>query len=95
MRFYILTLLVALFSAVAMAAESGYTDYILALREPVDQKKVDKAKSDIEAEGGKVTYEIKTGMKGLIVSLPNDRVKAMADKDYVDFMEQDKSVHIN
>lgn len=69
---------------------AGYTDYIMALKKPVEDGVIEQAKSDVEAVGGKVVYEIKIGFQALIVSLPNDQYTTFENKDYVDFIEQDQ-----
>ncbi|KAI8095057.1 uncharacterized protein B0P05DRAFT_524523 [Gilbertella persicaria] len=66
---------------------------MLALKEPVTQKKINQAKSDIEKMGGKILYEITLGMHGFAVAIPSNTVIAMDQKDYVEFMEQDHTVH--
>jgi hypothetical protein len=43
---------------------------------------------------GKVTYEFRTSTKGVMATLPDDVVTTLDSKPYVDFIEQDKSVHI-
>ncbi|KAI9490289.1 hypothetical protein BDB00DRAFT_875484 [Zychaea mexicana] len=78
----------------ATAAKPGYTDYIMALKEPVSDATIKQAKADVESAGGEVTYEIKTGLHALICSLPNERITTFDNKNYVDFMEQDQEVHI-
>ncbi|KAI9247470.1 hypothetical protein BDA99DRAFT_525988 [Phascolomyces articulosus] len=86
--------IVSLFALMATAAKPGFTDYILALKEPVTDATIQQARNDIEAIGGEVTNEIKAGLHALICSLPNNQITAMDNKDYVDFMEQDQEVHI-
>ncbi|KAL1934783.1 hypothetical protein VTP01DRAFT_6965 [Rhizomucor pusillus] len=94
MRFTILATLVALlFAVAAMAAESGYTDYIMAIKEPADDAKIKQARADVESCGGKVNYEVKYGLKALIVSIPDAQVSTFDAKDYIDFMEKDQEVH--
>ncbi|KAI7847167.1 hypothetical protein BDC45DRAFT_576132 [Circinella umbellata] len=77
----------------AAAAKPGYTDYIMALKEPVTDATIEQAKSDIVAAGGEVTNVITLGLHAIVCSLPNDQIMAMDKKDYVDFMEQDREVH--
>ncbi|ORZ05788.1 peptidase inhibitor I9 [Absidia repens] len=68
--------------------------YIVALKQGSDAKQVQEAKSDIQAVGGKVLHEFKVGMKGFVVTLPDDQYNTMTTKDYVDFVEADKEMHI-
>lgn len=69
---------------------AGYTDYIMALKKPVDDAVIEQAKADVEAVNGKVIYEIKYGFQALIISLPNDQYTTFENKDYVDFIEEDQ-----
>lgn len=62
----------------------------MAIKPPADDAKFSQAKADVEAAGGKVIHEIKTGFKALIISLPNHQVWTFDNKDYIDFMEQDQ-----
>ncbi|KAG0165156.1 hypothetical protein DFQ30_008899 [Apophysomyces sp. BC1015] len=77
----------------AHAAESGYIDYIMALSKPATAAKFKQAREDVENVGGKVTYEITAGLKALTISLPEGLVQTFDNKDYVDFIEEDKAVH--
>ncbi|EIE77077.1 hypothetical protein RO3G_01781 [Rhizopus delemar RA 99-880] len=52
-----------------------------------------KARKDIEEQGGKVTYEFHSAMNGIEFTFPNEQVTALREKAYVDFIEQDKTVH--
>ncbi|KAI9021027.1 hypothetical protein CLU79DRAFT_754774 [Phycomyces nitens] len=79
--------------AFVVSAEEGFTDYIVAFKKPVTDDKIKKARADVKAAGGKIIYEIKTGSRGLIVSLPDEHVSALDNKDYVDYMEKDQEVH--
>ncbi|KAI8093408.1 uncharacterized protein BX664DRAFT_106769 [Halteromyces radiatus] len=69
---------------------SADSTYIVALKKQVDTDQVDQAISDIKSVGGKILYEIKTGNKAFIVSLPDDQYSVMETKDYVDFVEADQ-----
>ncbi|OBZ85983.1 hypothetical protein A0J61_05971 [Choanephora cucurbitarum] len=93
MRSILLFCLTVLLATIVYAAEEGYTDYLIALSEPVTDAKWEQARADIEKIGGKVNYEITLGMKGLAVSVPSNIVLALDQKDYIDFMEQDHTVH--
>ncbi|KAF7722754.1 hypothetical protein EC973_002708 [Apophysomyces ossiformis] len=75
------------------AAEPGYVDYIMALSEPATPEKFKQAREDVEKVGGKVTYEITIGLKALTISLPEGLIQSFDNKDYVDFIEEDKIVH--
>ncbi|KAI8074335.1 uncharacterized protein B0P05DRAFT_548160 [Gilbertella persicaria] len=68
-------------------------DYIVALKSPVSENSYKEAKKDIESMGGKVTYEFRAAFKAVLASLPSDHVSTLSSKPYVDFMEEDKSVH--
>jgi hypothetical protein len=63
----------------------------MALKAPVTEKTFEQAKGDVEAAGGKVTYEFRSAFKALLVSLPSHEFTAFNRKPYVDFMEEDKS----
>ncbi|KAG2210959.1 uncharacterized protein EV154DRAFT_561455 [Mucor mucedo] len=93
MRTVILFCLAFIFATAVIAAEEGFTTYILGISEPVTKDKIKQAKADIKKAGGEVTNEITLGMHALIVSLPSDRVQALDNKDYIGFMEKDQIVH--
>jgi hypothetical protein len=63
----------------------------MALKTPVTDKTYAEAKSDVEAAGGKVTYEFRSAFKALLVSLPSQEITAFSTKPYVEFIEEDKS----
>ncbi|KAL0095107.1 hypothetical protein J3Q64DRAFT_1094290 [Phycomyces blakesleeanus] len=90
--FTTLIVILSLFAFV-VSAEEGFTDYIVAITKPVTDEKIKKARADVKAAGGKIIYEIKTGSRGLIVSLPDEHVSALDNKDYVEYMERDQEVH--
>lgn len=69
----------------------GFTDYIIALSKPITAEKLATAKADIQKAGGKINHVISLGLEGFAVSLPSDQVTAFDQKEYVDFIEQDKS----
>ncbi|GAN07449.1 hypothetical protein MAM1_0161c06946 [Mucor ambiguus] len=69
-------------------------DYIMALKSPVTDKTYKEARADVESAGGKVTYEFHAAFKAVLVSLPSEHVSTLSSKPYVEFMEEDKSVHI-
>ncbi|ORX54455.1 hypothetical protein DM01DRAFT_1035720 [Hesseltinella vesiculosa] len=79
-----------LLTAVAVADNT----YIVALKKNADTEDVAQAKTDIQSMGGKVLYQFKTGVKGFIVSLPEDQFNTLDEKDYIDFIEADQEVHI-
>lgn len=69
----------------------GFTDFIIALSKPITAEKLEMAKADIKKVGGKINHEISLGLEGFAVSLPSDQVTAFDQKDYVDFIERDRS----
>ncbi|CAO3607689.1 unnamed protein product [Mucor hiemalis] len=77
--------------AIVYAAE---LDYIMAFKSPVTDKTFEDAKSDVVAAGGKVHYEFRAAFKAILVSLPSQEFTTFNTKPYVEFMEEDKSVHI-
>lgn len=79
------------FTLFTLAAE---LDYIMALKSPVTDKTFKIAKADVEAAGGKVNYEFRAAFKAILVSLPSQEFTTFSTKPYVEFMEEDKSVHI-
>ncbi|KAL9550314.1 hypothetical protein MBANPS3_004787 [Mucor bainieri] len=83
----LLCLTIILASLTVFAAE----DYIIALSKPITAEKLATAKADIKKAGGKINHVISLGLEGFAVSLPSDQVTAFDQKDYVDFIEQDKS----
>ncbi|GAA5813441.1 hypothetical protein MFLAVUS_006919 [Mucor flavus] len=87
-----ITILLFLFLAIVQAAE---LNYIMAFKPPVTEKTFQQARADVKAAGGKVTYEFKSALKGILVQLPSQEINAFNAKSYVDFLEPDKSVHIN
>lgn len=62
----------------------------MAIKEPADDAKIKQARADVESCGGKVNYEVKYGLKALIVSIPDAQVSTFDAKDYIDFMEKDQ-----
>ncbi|KAI7899851.1 uncharacterized protein BX663DRAFT_519706 [Cokeromyces recurvatus] len=68
--------------------------YIMALKSPVTKESYKQAKVDVESMGGKVEQEFHAAFKAVLISLPSEQANALEAKSYVDFMEQDKSVHI-
>ncbi|KAG2189665.1 hypothetical protein INT46_010848, partial [Mucor plumbeus] len=92
MRSILLFCLIIIFaSSLTLAAEEGFTDFIIALSKPVTKDKLEKAKADIKKAGGKINHEITLGLEGFAVSLPADQITAFDQKDYIDFVEEDKS----
>ncbi|KAL7320165.1 hypothetical protein PS15m_000085 [Mucor circinelloides] len=89
----LLCLTIILASLTVFAAEEGFTDFIIALSKPITAEKLEMAKADIKKAGGKINHEISLGLEGFAVSLPSDQVTAFDRKDYVDFIEKDRSVH--
>ncbi|KAI9250073.1 hypothetical protein EDC94DRAFT_318489 [Helicostylum pulchrum] len=87
-----ITILLFLFLALVQAAELSY---IMAFKPPVTDKTFKQARADVEAAGGEVTYEFKSALKGILVQLPSQKINTLSTKSYVDFLEPDKSVHIN
>lgn len=63
----------------------------MAFKPPVTAKTYAKARSDVEAAGGQVKYEFHSAFKGILVSLPPQDVTTFSTKEYVDFIEEDKS----
>ncbi|KAG1224735.1 hypothetical protein G6F35_003837 [Rhizopus arrhizus] len=89
----ILFLLFLIFTVTYTAAE-GFTTYIVGLKEPVNQAKINKVKEDVIKSGGKVLDEINLGLRGIIVSLPtpdNGIVQALEVNDIVDFIDEDRA----
>ncbi|KAK4519094.1 uncharacterized protein ATC70_009325 [Mucor velutinosus] len=84
---FLLFLFVALISATNV-------DYIIALKAPVTDKTYKEARADVQSAGGKITYEFRAAFKAVLVSLPSEHVSILSSKPYVEFMEEDKSVHI-
>lgn len=66
------------------------TTYIIAFTKPVDDNTYKQARTDIEASGGQVDHEIRSGLAGMIVKLPSDQFNTFSSKPYVDFMEKDQ-----
>ncbi|KAI8139154.1 hypothetical protein BJV82DRAFT_628359 [Fennellomyces sp. T-0311] len=92
---YFKSALLLIISALALIVAAGdCTTYIMALKAPATDKVVKQCRADVESIGGEVTYEIKTGLRALIVCLPNDQVSTFDNKDYIDFIEKDQEVHI-
>ncbi|KAF1804535.1 hypothetical protein V8B55DRAFT_1499565 [Mucor lusitanicus] len=87
----IITFILFLFVALIAAAD---INYIMALKSPVTDKTYKEARADVESAGGKVTYEFRAAFKAVLVSLPSEHVSTLSSKPYVEFMEEDKSVHI-
>ncbi|CEP17840.1 hypothetical protein [Parasitella parasitica] len=87
----IITFALFLLFALISAAD---IDYILALKSPVTEQTYKDAKADVESAGGKVAYEFRAAFKAVLVSLPSEHVSTLSSKPYVEFMEEDKSVHI-
>ncbi|EPB90818.1 hypothetical protein HMPREF1544_02396 [Mucor circinelloides 1006PhL] len=87
----LLCLTIILASLTVFAAEEGFTDFIIALSKPITAEKLEMAKADIKKVGGKINHEISLGLEGFAVSLPSDQVTAFDQKDYVDFIERDRS----
>ncbi|KAI8967423.1 hypothetical protein BDF20DRAFT_917653 [Mycotypha africana] len=65
----------------------------MALKSPVTQETYSQAKEDVIAVGGKVTYEFRAAFKALLVRFPKEHINTLSAKPYVDFIEEDKSVH--
>lgn len=63
----------------------------MALKLPATDKTYKEARADVEAAGGKVTYEFRAAFKAILVSLPTEHVSTLNSKPYVEFMEEDKS----
>ncbi|CAO3644468.1 unnamed protein product [Cunninghamella echinulata] len=71
------------------------TTYIMGIKKDQSNKEtLERAKQDIQAAHGEILHEFKTGMKGYIISMPDDQFSALEAKDYVDFIEADQEVHI-
>ncbi|KAL7313180.1 hypothetical protein PS15m_006959 [Mucor circinelloides] len=87
----VITFVLFLFVALIAAAD---INYIMALKAPVTDKTYKEARADVESNGGKVTYEFRAAFKAVLVSLPSEHVSTLSSKPYVEFMEEDKSVHI-
>ncbi|KAG1592757.1 hypothetical protein G6F48_002445 [Rhizopus delemar] len=88
-----LFLLFLIFTVTYTAAE-GFTTYIVGLKEPINQAKINKVKEDVIKSGGQVLDEINLGLKGIIVSLPtpdNGIVQALEVNDIVDFIDEDRA----
>ncbi|KAI8382947.1 hypothetical protein BD560DRAFT_385563 [Blakeslea trispora] len=69
-------------------------NYIIALKHPVTEASYRQARKDVELMGGKVTYEFRASLKAVLASLPSGKIQAFNSKPYVEFVEEDKSVHI-
>ncbi|KAI9357767.1 hypothetical protein BD770DRAFT_388285 [Pilaira anomala] len=63
----------------------------MAFKPPVTEDTFKQARADVEAAGGKVTYEFRTAFKAILVELPEEQIKTFTVKPYVDFMEPDKN----
>ncbi|KAI7875271.1 uncharacterized protein EV154DRAFT_526749 [Mucor mucedo] len=66
----------------------------MAFKKPVSDDLYKTAREEVEAAGGKVLYEYKSALKGILVQLPSQEFNIFSSKPYVDFFEKDSSVHI-
>ncbi|CAO3667104.1 unnamed protein product [Rhizopus stolonifer] len=88
----ILVFLFLVFIITYVVAE-GFTKFIVGLKSPVTQAKINKVKEDVINAGGQIVDEINLGMRGLIVSFPDDSmIHKLAISDNIDFIEEDKAV---
>ncbi|KAI8373452.1 hypothetical protein EDC96DRAFT_499422 [Choanephora cucurbitarum] len=69
-------------------------DYIIALKPPVTEASYEQVRKDVQSMGGKITYEFRASLKAVLASLPSGKINTLSSKPYVDFVEEDKSVHI-
>ncbi|RCI05443.1 hypothetical protein CU098_010785 [Rhizopus stolonifer] len=67
--------------------------YIMAFKDSANDETFEQARKDIEGMGGKIDYEYRSALKAVSFTLPNEDVTILSEKEYSDFIEQDKSVH--
>ncbi|KAI8580927.1 hypothetical protein K450DRAFT_235293 [Umbelopsis ramanniana AG] len=88
--------LTALLSLNAYAAKAGYTDFIMVFNRDISDSDFKKAQDDVLAANGVINHKYTAGLKGLSVSLPDNKdglVNTFEAKDYVKFIETDQTVH--
>ncbi|KAG1462140.1 hypothetical protein G6F56_005579 [Rhizopus delemar] len=91
-------MLKSLFSIVALSlcitlAYAVDVKYIMAFKDSANDETFEQARKDIEGMGGKIDYEYRSALKAVSFTLPNEDVTILSEKEYSDFIEQDKSVH--
>lgn len=63
----------------------------MAFKKPVTDDLYKQAREEVEAAKGKVLYEYRSALQGILVQLPSQEFNTFSTKNYVDFLEKDSS----